>query len=53
MKRVISVLCALLVLTAGAFAQGPQGPRKNDDNGWGGTMNVVFDVGKTAKKTKK
>ena len=34
MKRVISVLCALLVLTAGAFAQGPQGPRKNDDNGW-------------------
>jgi len=26
---------------------------KNDDNGWGGTVNVVFDVGKTAKKTKK
>ncbi len=25
---------------------------KNDDNGWGGTMNLVFDVGKTAKKVK-
>jgi Spy/CpxP family protein refolding chaperone len=34
MKRVISVFCALLVLTAGAFAQGPQGPRRGDDNGW-------------------
>ena len=34
MKKVISVFCALLVLTAGAFAQGPQGPRRGDDNGW-------------------
>ena len=34
MKRVISVFCALLVLSAGAFAQGPQGPRRGDDNGW-------------------
>ena len=25
---------------------------KNDSNGWGGTVNVVFDVGKTAKKAK-
>ena len=25
---------------------------KNDGNGWGGTMNLVFDVGKTAKKVK-
>ena len=25
---------------------------KNDDNGWGGTINLVFDVGKTAKKAK-
>ena len=34
MKKVFSVLCALLVLTAGAFAQGPQPPRRGDDNGW-------------------
>ena len=26
---------------------------KNDGNGWGGTVNVIFDVGKTAKKAKK
>lgn len=26
---------------------------KNDGNGWGGTMNVILDVGKTAKKAKK
>jgi hypothetical protein len=25
---------------------------KNDDNGWGGSMTLTFDVGKTAKKTK-
>lgn len=25
---------------------------KNDSNGWGGTVNLVFDVGKTAKKAK-
>ena len=36
MKKVISVLCALMVLSMGAFAQGPQGPRppRGDDNGW-------------------
>ena len=37
MKKVISVLCALMVLSMGAFAQGPQGPRPprgGDDNGW-------------------
>ena len=38
MKKVISVLCALMVLSMGAFAQGPQGPgrppRLGDDNGW-------------------
>ena len=37
MKKVFSVLCALVVLTAGAFAQGPQGPqgpRRGGDNGW-------------------
>ena len=34
MKKVISALFALLVLTAGAFAQAPQGPRRGDDNGW-------------------
>ena len=34
MKKVISVLCALAVLSAGAFAQGPQGPRRGGDNGW-------------------
>ena len=39
MKKVFSVLCALAVLAAGAFAQGPQRPgqpprRGGDDNGW-------------------
>ncbi|MBR5106650.1 MAG: hypothetical protein IK098_01275 [Bacteroidales bacterium] len=34
MKKVISVLCALVVLTLGAFAQGPQGPRRGADTGW-------------------
>ena len=34
MKKVISVLCALVVLSMGAFAQGPQGPRRGADNGW-------------------
>ena len=34
MKKVISVLCALMVLSMGAFAQGPQGPRRGADNGW-------------------
>jgi len=34
MKKVISVLCALAVLSAGAFAQGPQGARRGGDNGW-------------------
>ena len=36
MKKVISVLCALMVLSMGAFAQGPQVPRphRGDDNGW-------------------
>ncbi|MBQ2300962.1 MAG: hypothetical protein II279_05710 [Bacteroidaceae bacterium] len=26
---------------------------KNNDNGWGGTVNLIFDVGKTSKKSKK
>ena len=34
MKKVISVLCALVVLSMSAFAQGPQGPRRGGDNGW-------------------
>ena len=37
MKKVFSVLCALVVLSMGAFAQGPQGPqgpRRGGDNGW-------------------
>ena len=34
MKKVISVLCALVVLSMGAFAQGPQGPRRGGDKGW-------------------
>ena len=34
MKKVISVLCALVVLSLGAFAQGPQAPRRGGDNGW-------------------
>ena len=34
MKKVFSVLCALMVLSIGAFAQGPQGPRRGGDNGW-------------------
>ena len=39
MKKVFSVLCALAVFAAGAFAQGPQRPgqpprRGADDNGW-------------------
>ena len=25
---------------------------KNDGNAWGGTVNIIFDVGKTAKKVK-
>ena len=33
MKKVFSVLCALVVLSTGAFAQGPQGPRRGGDNG--------------------
>ena len=33
MKQLISVLCALVILSAGAFAQGP-GPRRGNDNGW-------------------
>ena len=33
MKRVISVLCALVILSAGAFAQNP-GQRRGGDNGW-------------------
>ena len=34
MKKVFSVLCVLVVLSMGAFAQGPQGPRRGADNGW-------------------
>ena len=37
MKKVFSVLCALMVLSISAFAQGPQGPqgpRRGGDNGW-------------------
>ena len=35
MKKVISVLCALVVLSTGAFAQGlNRPPRPGDDNGW-------------------
>ena len=35
MKKVISVLCALAILSAGAFAQGPgQQRRAGGDNGW-------------------
>ena len=34
MNKVFSVLCALVVLSMGAFAQGPQGPRRGADNGW-------------------
>ena len=34
MKKVISVLCTILVLTVGAFAQGTQGPRRGGDDGW-------------------
>ena len=37
MKKVFSVLCALAILSAGAFAQGnqrPQPPRGGNDNGW-------------------
>ena len=33
MKQLISVLCALVIVSAGAFAQGP-GPRRGNDNGW-------------------
>ena len=33
MKKVISVLCALVILAAGASAQGP-GQRRGGDNGW-------------------
>ena len=34
MKKVISVLCALTVLAAGAFAQAPGQQRRGGDNGW-------------------
>ncbi|MBR3387936.1 MAG: hypothetical protein IKG84_06880 [Bacteroidales bacterium] len=37
MKQIISVLCALIILSAGAFAQNPAqnpGPRRGGDNGW-------------------
>ena len=34
MKQVISVLCALAIFAVGAFAQGPQGPRRGGDDGW-------------------
>ena len=34
MKKVISVLCVLMVLSMGAIAQAPQGPRRGGDNGW-------------------
>ena len=34
MKKVISVLFVLAVLSMGAFAQAPQGPRRGGDNGW-------------------
>jgi Spy/CpxP family protein refolding chaperone len=34
MKKVISVLCALTVLAAGAFAQGPQRVRRGGEEGW-------------------
>ena len=33
MKQAISVLCALVILTSGAYAQNP-GPRRGGDNGW-------------------
>ena len=37
MKKVISVLCSLVLVAASAIAQppqGPQGPRRGGDNGW-------------------
>jgi Spy/CpxP family protein refolding chaperone len=34
MKKVISVFCALMLLAAGAFAQGPGPRRGGGDNGW-------------------
>ena len=37
MKQITSVLCALVILSAGAFAQNPAqnpGPRRGGDNGW-------------------
>ena len=34
MKQVSSVLCALAIFAVGAFAQGPQGPRRGGDDGW-------------------
>ena len=33
MKQAISILCALVILSAGAYAQNP-GPRRGGDNGW-------------------
>ena len=33
MKKVISIVCALTLLSAAALAQGPRQPRGND-NGW-------------------
>ena len=34
MKKVFSVICAVMVLSMGAFAQGPQPPRRGNDDGW-------------------
>lgn len=34
MKKVISVLCTLVLLSAGAFAQGSGPQRRGGDNGW-------------------
>ena len=34
MKQVISLLCAFAIFAVGAFAQGPQGPRRGGDDGW-------------------
>ena len=34
MKKVFSVLCALVLLSAGAFAQGSGPQRRGGDNGW-------------------
>ena len=34
MKKVMSVLCTLVLLSAGAFAQGSGPQRRGGDNGW-------------------